>query len=145
MGVDNKDDRIIVDFMGLKVTAGFIAKCIIACFVAWLVISIAAGKYGTRTIGNYFERDNYTTVYWVYMQPDGAEVKNYHVRGGIEKVNSQDGASYYLRNVNWPNGGVTKFEDCDITDATSKSGKAYCAIDDSGYTIRLGDKVPSSR
>lgn len=109
-------------------------------FVSLVIYAIAINVWGNKVIGNWFEKPGeWTTQYWVYLEPNNSSTKNYRVRGDIEKLSlGEDGWGYYLRTVYWSNGGYTSFDECQLT--TPKGD--YCIdTDGTAYTVRLGDSA----
>lgn len=109
---------------------------------AFLLLGFALYRYffGNEIIGSWFEKPyEYTTEYWVYLQPDKNSSKTYRLKGDIEKLHlgDEEGTGYFLTVVYWNNGNESYFYDCRLT--TNKGD--YCEDDNSkGFIIRLGEK-----
>lgn len=152
----NQNEEYLINTPNIKIKYTFVGGIIGLGIITWLLIKIISAKYGNEVIGSFFERSDYTTQYWVYLQANITSTKNYRVKGDIERVSMDDGSEngdgsyeggsddYYLRKVYWDNGGYTEFDDdCDLYGAISTpKGYATCFDNDSNnYQIRLGEKV----
>jgi hypothetical protein len=149
-----QNSEYLINTSNIKIKYSFIGIVIGIAIVTWLLVKTISGMYGNEVIGSFFERNEYTTQYWIYLQPDSASTKNYRVKGDIERVSVDGeenneggyypgGSIYYLRRVYWDNGGYFEFDDCDLYGAIS-TPKSYvkCSDNDSNnYQIRLGEKI----
>jgi hypothetical protein len=107
-----------------------------------LIFGVARINFGNEILGSWFEKpEEYTTQYWVYLEPDSSSTKNYRVKGDIEKIKwgtIENTDEYYLRTVYWNNGGESDFVECQIT---NKAGDNCYTTEDKNYFVRLGEKV----
>ena len=130
-----------IDLWGIKIPDIYFTWAVwlgVGLFVAWIITS--SFNIGYKEIGHWFEKGEYETQYWVYLQPDNVEFKNYRVKGDIDHTEG----TYYLSRVYWANGGYSDFNDCDL-DETINSKNGYAKCWDSGaktyYHIRIAEKV----
>lgn len=116
-----------------------IGKIVKFGFLIFIIFIITRHFFGNEIINSWFEKPKeYTTQYWVYLEPNPKSTKNYRVEGDIEKVSlGEDGWGYYLRTVYWDNGGNIDFDDCQLI---STKGDYCLDNNDNGYTVRLGEK-----
>ena len=141
-----QDNTYIINTPSVKIKSITVGYILVILAIAWIAAELLSSRYGYKEIGVRYERREYSTQYWVYLQPDNAETKNYRVKGDIERFAESDGdlsyAVYALSRVYWEDGGYTEFDDCDITEATDKDKHAYCMDSEGkGYDVRLGEKV----
>jgi len=145
MDTNNDNDGNLIDTKHLKVSYTLVVWTIICVVVIGLLWGIASELFGAgeKSIGALLEKREYSAQYWVYLQPDGADAKNYRVKGDIERVSGDDSGQYMLDKVYWPNGGYTTFSDCDITSTAKGNAVENCTVDgeDISYGVRLGEKV----
>ena len=119
----------------------------IAAFLLWIAWGLGLNQWlGDTTVGSPFAKNDFTAKYWVYLQPDNAEAKNYRVEGDI----SRNDGIYSLDKVYWPNGGNSTFDDCQLESEDGKYvSNSSCASnelinDDSDYRrydVRLDTKA----
>jgi hypothetical protein len=140
----NERDGYIINTKHLKVSTALIVDILGCVMVLAIVWGLFLNQWlGNTVLGSVFQKNNYDTQYWVYLQPENAKDKNYRLKGDI----TVDYKDYYLTKVYWSNGGYETFSDCNLSDATVDNGSVSCItdsyVDDSStqYTIRLGDKV----
>lgn len=148
--MDN-DNEYLINTPSIKIKYILAGIVIVVAIALWVVVKLIIGSYGNEQIGSFFEKSEYTTQYWVYLQPENTAVKSYRVKGDIRRIEGSGGsgegdygypATYRLERIYWDNGGYTYFDDCDITTATTNGKGAHCRVDDNiSYTIRLGEKV----
>lgn len=65
--------------------------------------------------GNFFEKNEYSGTFYVYVYPYKDGVKNYKIPAQIDRVCVYDdgcGHGYNLNQVTFPNGGSPSFSDC---------------------------------
>lgn len=138
-----EQNEYLINTPGVKIKYDLVWGIALAVIIAWIVMIAIINNYGNEVIGSFFEKREYKTQYWVYLQPDNANTKNYRVKAEIERAQEDDLLRYYLNRVFWDNGGYSYFDNsCNFVDAVVKNGHAYCkANDNTGYTIRLGEKV----
>ena len=119
----------------------FIVKLVFLAFFMFGVFATTRYLFGNKIIGHWFEKPGeYTTQYWVYLEPSSSSTKNYRVKGEIEKLSlgEEEGWGYYLRTVDWNNGGNTDFDECQISEIKGD----YCIdFDGNGYVVRLGESA----
>jgi hypothetical protein len=122
--------------------SGLVNKVLGVGLLILFVFAIVRYLFGNEVIDSWFQKPGeYTTQYWIYLEPDRKSSKNYRVKGDIDKVSlGDDGYAYYLTTVYWPNGGRSyfSFDECQITSVKGD----YCEdIEGRSYTVRLGEKV----
>lgn len=137
------DENENINFWGIKIKTKYFWFSIITVFVGWYVIS---AYWGYEEIGRFGEKHKYTTQYWVDLQSDSAEAKNYRVKADIKR----EIPDYYLLKVYWPNGGSSTFDDC-LLDKNEYEIKGYVhcfpnngnSVEENGYYVRINtyDKV----
>lgn len=122
--------------------SGYIGIVILIFLALIIFVSIKLSKEP----GLVFENGSDTTKYWVYLQPENAEAKNYRVQADIKRFVSDDSqhSAFLLDKVYWPNGGTSEFSGCDLI--YIKSQKRYesgdtCATDENiEYEVRVDSK-----
>jgi len=137
----NEPDEYIIDTKHLKVSTRIVVNILLWGFVLFMIYSLFLSQWlGDTNLGSFWQKSNYQTQYWVYLQPENANDKNYRLKGDITK----DDNGYTLTKVYWSNGGYSTFDDCNLDSAVSDKDTANCSTNDENsdnYTIRLGDKV----
>ena len=140
--VVNKDEEdYIVDTKDFKISTRIVSYCVLAVIILLICWGAFLGQLlGNTNVGSLLAKRNFETQYWVYLQPEGRGDTSYRLLGDISRV---DG-NYYLNEVYWSNGGMSDFDDCQISEALEANGSASCkASSDNGgvhYGVRLGDK-----
>lgn len=136
----------LIDTKNLRITYSAVSYTVLGIFILWVIWAFfLANIFGSKTIGSFWAKSNFDTQYWVYLEPDNAEAKNYRVKADISRIDGD----YWLEKVYWPNGGNSNFEDCKLDDALQRNGSVDCSTDElinngddyRNYTIRLGEKV----
>jgi len=144
----SSDDEYFVDTKNIRISYRVVAYILYGLFLFWLAWALFLNKWlGDTTIGSFLAKDNFETQYWVYLQPDNADVKNYRVKGDVSRT---DG-TYSLDKVYWANGGYTTFDDCPLykQDGEYRS-EGSCSSDElinngedyRRYEVRVDAKVP---
>lgn len=148
-----QDSEYLVFTDNIKIKTSLAVKVIVFGIVFWIILKILISYFGNEEIGSFFEKSTYTTQYWVYLQPENTQVKNYRVKADIyHYIESADdeynggGDFYLLEKVYWENGGFSIFEDCDLTEIALNRNKKTNYVgcrdnDDNNYKIRLETKV----
>jgi hypothetical protein len=122
------------------------SKIVGLLFILIIVYFVYRNYLGEQRIDSWIEKPKYTTQYWVSLQPDNEEAKNYRVKADI----FHDAPDYYLTKVYWPNGGSSTFDDCNLDkDQYQVNGYMRCfpndgnTISEDGYKVRINtyDKV----
>jgi hypothetical protein len=140
-------DEYIVDTKYLRVSYAVVGFTLLGAFLLWLAWGIFLNQWlGSTTVGSPWAKNNFETQYWVYVQPENAEAKNYRVKGDV----SRDDGIYSISRVYWPNGGTSTFDDCQLQGQDSGySSDGSCVSDeliDNGndyrrYDVRVDTKV----
>lgn len=124
-----------------------IVYTLLGAFFLWIAWGLGLNQWlGNTSMGSPFAKSNFTTQYWVYLQPDNAEAKNYRVKADISRVDGE----YSLDKVYWPNGGSSTFDDCQLDSKDGEYSSYFsCASDERinedsdyrRYKIRIDTKV----
>ena len=135
----NEAEKDYLELWGVKLKTSYFWLIVIGCFIGWYLFTVF---WGFKEIGRFGEKRDYTTKYWVYLQPENAQSKNYRVKADIERAIPD----YFLRRVYWPNGGYSNFDDCLLDkEEYQANDSVYCKPEgeDTGYNIKiyLTDKV----
>lgn len=111
-------------------------------FSSW---AIMASPLASTKIGSVFEKEEFTTYYYVNMYPERSASKNYHVKAKICAYTEQYGENdyerrYEIQEAYFPNGGKITFYDNGI-DETLKLNKRVSVLDDEDklWDIELTD------
>lgn len=143
----SKKVRYLIDFVDIKVSSRLIYLILGSVATVWFVIYLILVPFfgvGYKVIGSIIEKKEYETRYWVYLQPENAESKNYKVEGDIKRLSS---GNYELKTAYWPNGGHTDFDLCDITVLTDShyrevsSSVACITSENRDYSVSIGERV----
>lgn len=145
--MSNNEDEYIVNTNNLRITYRAVGFTLLGLFLLWLSWGLFLNQWlGSTTAGSMWAKNNFDTQYWVYIQPQNANSKNYRVKGDISR---QDGV-YYLQKIYWDNGGYLTFTDCDLYEnngvyaSEDDCESSNWLNDDDGYeyyTVRLDQKV----
>ena len=135
-----EDNKYLIKNQYITINYELISLVLIVGLLFFFIFAVARNHFGNEIIGNWFEKQReYTTQYWIYLEPDSSSTKNYRVKGDIEKISlGEDGWGYYLRTVYWNNGGNSDFDDCQIL---SIKGDNCSNIEGKSYFVRLGEKA----
>lgn len=147
-----QDEEYLVNTENIKLKTIWVAKIVVFSIILWIVVQLFIGHFGNEEIGSFFEKSTYTTQYWIYLQPENTQLKNYRVKGDvyhyIEPANDDYGGGdiYLLEKVYWDNGGFSIFDDCDLTKITFDKSKKVNYVGcrdhkDNYYKIRIDTKV----
>jgi len=128
--------------LGIKIPVKYISYVvysIIPIIIIWYIITVF---WGYQEIGKFGEKRNYTTQYWVYLQPESAGAKNYRVIADIKRQIP----NYYLLKVYWPNGGHSDFEDCNFIENDGEFNRFIEPLcipegENNAYHIKIDEKV----
>lgn len=139
--MEDKEDKFIEITSGIRIKTSIVVKTIFWVFILFIVGFTYKNYFGNNTIGSWLEKPEHSTQYWVYVQLDNVESKNYRVKADIERSEG----NYFMNTVYWPNGGHSNFDDCNITSLTvSVNNDERCSDNESQrYNIRLGEKFYS--
>lgn len=134
------DNEIAV--FGIKIPFAVIGWSIILLIALWVIKGQTIDYWGNGIIGSFFEKDNYTTQYWVYLQPNSDISKNYRIIGDINRDCDSNNCDHSLMMVYWPNRGTSEFDDCDLQYSIKNNLQQRCTDNDGqNYEIKLGEKV----
>lgn len=143
----NNNSEYIVDTKYLRISYAVVGFALVGAFLLFLAWGLFLNQWlGNTTVGSYFAKNNFSAKYWVYIQPENANAKNYRVQSDISRV---DG-SYGLTKVYWPNGGYSTFEDCVLIEQDGKYvSDGLCNSDElindgndhASYKIRVDTKA----
>jgi hypothetical protein len=142
------NDEYIIDTKNLRISYASVGIALFSLFFLWLAWGLFLNQWlGTTTVGSMWAKTNFDTQYWVYIQPQNAETKNYRVKGDVSRV---DGI-YSLTQIYWDNGGYLTFDECSLQDDngvyTSEDDceSSKWLNDDDGYerySVRVDQEVP---
>jgi len=151
----------MINFPGIKVSYSFLGWFLGCAVIALMIIPpiyrlVGTTFWGNEIIGSTFEKSEYKTQYWVYLQSDNNPAapfttsstdSDYRVKGDIEHNTSEDD-SYLLDKVYWHDSSTSSFDYCNITLSAlyredTIAGETKCTTSDNktSYIIRLGEKV----
>ena len=144
------DSDYVINNEHIRISAAAVIFTGIGLFLFWLAWSLLLNNwFGNNNIGSIWAKNNFTAQYWVYIQPDNADSKNYRVKADIERLEGE----YKLTKIYWPNGGYESFDDCRFEETDG----IYSSYDDcssdklvnggedyQSYSIRIDQKVRKS-
>ncbi len=141
------NDEYIIDTKNLRVSYAVVGFTLLGAFLLFLAWGLFLNQWlGNTQVGSPLAKNNFTAQYWVYIQPDDAEAKNYRVKGDISRYDGE----YSLNKVYWANGGYITFDDCQlqsqdgkyISDGSCSSDELINNGDDyRRYDVRVDTKV----
>lgn len=145
-------NEYLINTENIKVRTDLVVKIVIIGVVLWIIMKLFIGYFGNNEIGSFFEKSSYTAQYWVYLQPENTQSKNYRLKADIHhyvEPGDEDysgGDRYVLEKVYWENGGHSDFDDCEISDSilskNDKNNYTNCLDNNHNYyKIRLDEKV----
>ena len=145
--MSTNNEEYIVDTKYLKISYSAIGFTLVGGFLLFLAWGLFLNQWlGNTTVGSPLAKSDFTAKYWVFIQPDNTEAKNYRVKADI----SRDDTGYSLDKVYWPNGGSSTFDDCYLEVKDSKYVSEYRCISNEGldengdnrqYDVTLDTKV----
>jgi hypothetical protein len=145
--MSTQNDEYLIDTKNLRISYASVGMALVGSFLLLLVWSLFLNQWlGTTTVGSMWAKTNFDTQYWVYIQPDNADTKNYRVKGDISRYDGE----YSLNKVYWANGGYITFDDCQLQSQDGKySSDGSCSSDElinngddyRRYDVRVDTKV----
>ncbi len=146
--MSTQNNEYLIDTKNLRISYASVGMALVGSFLLLLAWSLFLNQpLGTKTVGSMWAKNNFDTQYWVYIEPQNAEAKNYRVKGDINR----DDGTYSLNKIYWDNGGYLTFTNCSLYDNngvyTSEDDceSSNWLNDDDGYerySIRVDQKMP---